>query len=91
MSYISPDRYFVGAGACTDVIVYNTKLVPPERIPRRWEDCLDPSGEGSSSSTAGAAVLSVCIPRGEKKNFLISPGAWRLIWPVAGSPVILTP
>jgi iron(III) transport system substrate-binding protein len=39
--YISPDRYFVGAGASTDALVYNTKLVPPERVPRRWEDCLD--------------------------------------------------
>ena len=44
--YISPDRYFVGAGASTDAIVYNTKLVPPERVPRRFEDCLDPYWRG---------------------------------------------
>lgn len=44
--YISPDRYFVGAGASTDAVVYNTKLVPPERVPRRWEDCLDPYWRG---------------------------------------------
>jgi len=40
--YISPDRYFVAAGASTDAIVYNTKLVPKERVPRSYEDCLDP-------------------------------------------------
>jgi ABC-type Fe3+ transport system substrate-binding protein len=44
--YISPDRYFVGAGASTDALVYNTKMVPPERVPRRWEDCLDPYWRG---------------------------------------------
>lgn len=44
--YISPDRYFVGAGASTDAIVYNTKMVPRERAPRAWEDCLDPYWRG---------------------------------------------
>jgi ABC-type Fe3+ transport system substrate-binding protein len=44
--YISPDRYFVGAGGSTDAIVYNSKLVPPERVPRRYEDCLDPYWKG---------------------------------------------
>ena len=44
--YISPDRYLVGAGASTDVIVYNTKTVPKERVPRAWEDCLDPYWRG---------------------------------------------
>ena len=44
--YISPDRFFVGAGGSTDAIVYNTKMVPRERVPRNWEDCLDPYWKG---------------------------------------------
>ena len=56
--YISPDRHFVGAGASTDAIVYNTKLVPQERVPRRWEDCLDPywSGKLVVDSRGGSFV-----------------------------------
>ena len=44
--YIIPDQYLIGAGASTDVIVYNTKTVPKERVPRAWEDCLDPYWRG---------------------------------------------
>ncbi|MGH7828657.1 MAG: ABC transporter substrate-binding protein, partial [Candidatus Binatia bacterium] len=41
-AHISPDKYFVIGGFSTYGIVYNPSLVPPERIPKRWEDCLDP-------------------------------------------------
>ena len=57
-AYISPDRYFVGAGGSTDAIVYNTKMVPRERVPRNWEDCLDPYWKGRFivDSRAGSLV-----------------------------------
>jgi len=56
--YISPDRFFVGAGGSTDAIVYNTKMVPRERVPRNWEDCLDPYWKGRFivDSRAGSFV-----------------------------------
>jgi len=87
--YISPDRYFVGAGASTDVSTIQ-KWFRRSAFRGAGRIVSIRIGEGSSSSTAGAAVLSVCIPRGEKRNFSISPGAWR---PISrfGSPVILTP
>jgi len=44
--YVSPDRYFVGSGSSTDGIVYNSKLVPKERAPKDWDDCLDPYWKG---------------------------------------------
>jgi iron(III) transport system substrate-binding protein len=44
--YVSPDRYFVGSGSSTDSIVYNSRIVPKERAPRDWEDCLDPYWRG---------------------------------------------
>ena len=44
--YVSPDRYFVAAGSSVYVIAYNAELVPKERVPRSWEDCLDPYWRG---------------------------------------------
>lgn len=44
--YISPDRFFVAAGASTYGMVYNPKVVPKKLVPRTWEDCLDPYWKG---------------------------------------------
>jgi ABC-type Fe3+ transport system substrate-binding protein len=44
--FISPDRYMVAAGSSAYAIIYNTKLVPKEHIPRDWADCLDPYWRG---------------------------------------------
>jgi len=44
--HFSPDGYFVGVGFSTHVIAYNPALVPPDRVPKRWEDCLDPYWKG---------------------------------------------
>ncbi len=45
-SNIDPDGYFVGTSFSPRVIGYNPKLVPVERVPRKWEDCLDPYWKG---------------------------------------------
>jgi len=44
--HVSPDGYFMGAAFSTHVIAYNSSLVPPDRIPKRWEDCTDPYWKG---------------------------------------------
>ncbi len=44
---ISPDNYFVASGFSKYGIVYNTKLVPKDRIPKGWADCLDPYWKGN--------------------------------------------
>ncbi len=42
----SPDRYFVATGFSRYGIVYNPKLVTAARVPKKWEDCLDPQWKG---------------------------------------------
>jgi iron(III) transport system substrate-binding protein len=42
----SPDGYFVATGFSRYGIVYNPKLVPAARVPKRWDDCLDPYWKG---------------------------------------------
>ncbi len=41
-----PKGHFVAAGMSRYGIIYNTKLVSSEKVPKRWEDCLDPVWKG---------------------------------------------
>lgn len=41
-----PDRYWVDLYALVNVVAYNTRLVPTERIPKAWEDLLRPYWKG---------------------------------------------
>jgi iron(III) transport system substrate-binding protein len=40
--FIDPEKYIVAAGSSAFGIIYNPDLVPKERVPRSWEDFLDP-------------------------------------------------
>ena len=44
--HMSPNGYLAGGSFYPRVLAYNPTLVPPERVPRRWEDCLDPYWKG---------------------------------------------
>lgn len=44
--HFSPDNYFAVVSFIPRVIAYNTSLVPPERVPKSWQDCLDPYWKG---------------------------------------------
>ena len=44
--HFSPDGYFVASGFSKYIIVYNPTLVPKDRVPKKWEDCLDPYWKG---------------------------------------------
>ena len=44
--HVSPDGFFNALGFNLRVIGYNPALVPKERIPRDWSDCLDPYWKG---------------------------------------------
>lgn len=44
--HFSPDNFFVATGFSQYGIVYNPKLVRPEQVPKRWEDCLLPHWKG---------------------------------------------
>ena len=45
-NHLSPNGYFVGVGFTANVLAYNTTLVAPRRIPKDWQDCLDPQWRG---------------------------------------------
>ncbi len=44
--HVSPQGYLAGGSFYPRVIAYNPSLVPPERVPRKWDDCLDPYWKG---------------------------------------------
>jgi iron(III) transport system substrate-binding protein len=44
--HISPDGYYAGVGFSTSIISYNPSLVPPNQVPKKWEDCLNPYWKG---------------------------------------------
>ena len=55
-------------GSYTGVLVYNTKLVPPEKAPKSWEACLDPYFKGKFSVDTKPNVLAWLTPAwGEEK------------------------
>lgn len=45
-SHFSPDGMFAGVAFGFHVFAYNPSLVPPERVPKKWDDCLDPYWKG---------------------------------------------
>jgi iron(III) transport system substrate-binding protein len=45
-NHVSPNGYFFGVGFSANVLAYNTAVVPPGRIPKDWQDCLDPYWKG---------------------------------------------
>jgi iron(III) transport system substrate-binding protein len=44
--HFSPDNAFAVVSFIPRVIAYNPSLVPPERVPKSWQDCLDPYWKG---------------------------------------------
>jgi len=44
--HFSPNGYFAVSGFSTYIIAYNPSLVPKEKVPKNWEDCLDPYWKG---------------------------------------------
>ena len=58
----------VWLGSGTGIIVYNSKIVPKEKIPTGWESCLDPQWKGKFGVDTKPITLARLIPRwGEEK------------------------
>jgi ABC-type Fe3+ transport system substrate-binding protein len=67
--HFSPDGYFVGVGFSTQGISYNTSLVPKERTPKKWEDCLDPYWKGKFVvDTRPRTFATLSVAWGEAKT-----------------------
>jgi ABC-type Fe3+ transport system substrate-binding protein len=66
---VSPDGYFVGVGFSAHVIAYNPSLVPENRIPKKWEDCLDPYWKGKFAvDTRPKTFAGLSLEWGEEKT-----------------------
>ncbi len=66
--HIEPTGYLAGGSFYPYVIAYNPALVPPERVPRNWEDCLDPYWKGKFVvDIRPSALLSLYLAWGEQK------------------------
>jgi ABC-type Fe3+ transport system substrate-binding protein len=66
---VSPNGYFVGVGFSAHVIAYNPSLVPKDRIPRKWEDCLDPYWKGKFAvDTRPKTFAGLSLEWGEEKT-----------------------
>ena len=49
LEMIDDSGIVVWLGTNTGVLVYNTKLVPPDKAPKGWESCVDPQWKGKFS------------------------------------------
>jgi iron(III) transport system substrate-binding protein len=67
-AHISPDGFFNALGFNLRVIGYNPSLVPKERIPKDWSDCLNPYWKGKMAvDTTPRSLVGLYNAWGESK------------------------
>ena len=67
--HFSLDGYFAVVSFIPRVIAYNPSLVPPERVPRSWQDCLDPYWKGRFIvRTTPSSFVGIWPAWGEEKT-----------------------
>src|SRR5215510_8747843 len=67
-NHFSPNGYFAAGAYGLKPIAYNPNLVPRERIPRDWADCVDPYWKGRFVvDTSGKYVATLYPAWGEEK------------------------
>jgi ABC-type Fe3+ transport system substrate-binding protein len=57
-SHFSPDGHFAGVAYGFHVFAYNPTLVPAERVPKKWDDCLDPYWKGKFVADTRARIFA---------------------------------
>ncbi|HWP58659.1 MAG TPA: extracellular solute-binding protein [Candidatus Acidoferrales bacterium] len=86
---VSPDRIqkngfeTTWAGGSVAGLAYNTKLVPPDKAPSRWEDCIDPRWKGKFTVYARPIFMMHLMPAwGEEKviDFARKMAANQPVW-----------
>ncbi len=62
-TYNEKDNYFLGYNLLPIVLIYNTKLVSPQDVPKTWMDILDPKWKGKLAyvdpSMSGSAFIAL--------------------------------
>ena len=67
--HFSPDGYFAAVGFITYVIAYNPSLVPADKVPKDWKQCLDPYWKGKFVvDTRPKTFTALFAAWGEKKT-----------------------
>ena len=67
--HFSPDGRFLAVGFSTHVIAYNPSVVPAEKVPKKWEDCLDPYWKGKFVVDARPKTLAgLALEWGDEKT-----------------------
>jgi len=67
--HFSPDGYFAATGFSTYIIAYNPTLVPKDKVPKKWEDCLDPYWKGKLVVLTRPRTFTGLAPEwGEEKS-----------------------
>lgn len=65
----SPNGYYASVGWSTHIVAYNPSLVPAERVPKKWEDCLNPYWKGKFVvDTRPKTLAALAIAWGEEKT-----------------------
>lgn len=68
LEMIDDSGMVVWLGTNTGVLVYSSKLVPPEKAPKGWDACVDPQWKGKFSVDTKPNVLAWLTPSwGEEK------------------------
>lgn len=73
----------IWAGSSVSGLAYNTKLVPPDKAPSKWEDCIDPRWKGKFSVYARPIFMMHLMPAwGEEKviDFARKMAANQPVW-----------
>lgn len=66
--HFSPDGYFVVTAFSKYVLAYNPSLVPSDRAPKKWEDCLDSYWKGKFVTMIRPRTFTALYPAwGEEK------------------------
>ena len=66
---LSPNGYIVAVAWSTHIVAYNPTLVPPDRVPKKWDDCLDPYWKGKFIvDTRPKTLATLAVAWGEEKT-----------------------
>lgn len=68
--HVSPNGYLAGGSFYPRVIAYNPGLVPQERVPRKWNDCLDSYWKGKFAMDVRPATLVSLYPAWGEQRIL---------------------
>lgn len=81
--FISPDKRMITVGGTAFGFTYNPKLVPKERIPRSWNDFLDPWWKGKFVIVTRPLAFAAMYPhRGKEETlkYMRDLAAQKPIW-----------